>query len=271
VTVQSFLRPASVDEALSSFGRAGVAVLAGGTIVMQRVAAGDPSIEQVVSLDRAGLDGIATSGGRVRLGAMVRLQAVRDHPELAFLHAAVDVVGGPAIRNMATVGGNLFARQPYGDLGTMLLALDAEIELAAASGRATVPLERFYADHRRTSLVLSVGFTAPAAGTTAFLKFARRQTNTGAVVVVAAQLPRDASGNVAGARVALGGLGPVPVRAPGAERALEGAALDGPAIEAAAAAALEGIEPRDDAYASAAYRRRMIPVQVRRALAPLAG
>jgi CO/xanthine dehydrogenase FAD-binding subunit len=262
-----------VDEALTMLGGfpPGVAVLAGGTILMQRVAAGDPSIEQVVSLDRAGLDRIDKSGGRVTLGSMVRLQAVRNNPGLAFLHPAVDVVGGPAIRNMATVGGNLFARQPYGDLATMLLALDAEVELAADGGRTTVPLQKFYSDLRRKSLVLGVAFTAPAAGSTAFLKFARRQTNTGAVVAVAAHLPRDGSGKVSGARVALGGLGNVPVRAVAAERALEGASLDAATIDRAAAAAVEGIEPQDDAYASAAYRRRMIPVQVKRALAQLAG
>ena len=65
--------------------------------------------------------------------------------ELAFLHPVARAVGGPAIRNMATVGGNLFAPSPYGDFTAALLALDATVAMQGGySGRET-PLEEFLA------------------------------------------------------------------------------------------------------------------------------
>ena len=73
---------------------------------------------------------------------MAQVLANRD---LAFLHPVARAVGGPAVRNMATVGGNLFAPSPYGDFTAALLALDATVAMHGGySGRET-PLEEFLA------------------------------------------------------------------------------------------------------------------------------
>ena len=85
------------------------------------------------------------------------------------------------------------------------------------------------------------------------------------MVTVALSL-RLNGGIVADARLALGGVDHRPIRAPSAERVLTGSNLSGEVIESAAQAALQDCHPRTDAYASAWYRERMIPVQVRRAL-----
>src|ERR671936_2802857 len=104
-------------------------------------------------------------------------------------------VGGPALRNMATVGGNLLAGAPYGDVGVALLALGAEVDL----GGRTVPLEDFWDSFRPgEELIRSVAFDdAPGV----FVRWARRAANSPAVVCVA----------VSGGRVALGGVAPHPV------------------------------------------------------------
>ena len=78
---------------------------------------------------------------------MVDILASRD---LAFLHPVARVVGGPAVRAMATVGGNLFAPSPYGDLAVALLALDATVMVQGAYGGAQqMPLEQFLAGRDR--------------------------------------------------------------------------------------------------------------------------
>jgi CO/xanthine dehydrogenase FAD-binding subunit len=106
-------------------------VLGGGTLVMAKVNAGDPRIGRLIRLRGSEQRAITVSGNQVTLGAGVTMADILAHRDLAFLHPAAQVVGGPAVRNMATVGGNLFARAPYGDMATLLLALGAEVTLAA--------------------------------------------------------------------------------------------------------------------------------------------
>src|SRR5580692_2812352 len=121
--------------------------------------------ERAISLDRLGLDQIIINDRTVRLGAMVRLVELASARALSPLHKAVASIGGPAIRNMATVGGNICARHPYGDLATLLLALDAQLTFSTTRGTEVVDLAAFYAAEdrpRRGRLILSVQFQLPA-------------------------------------------------------------------------------------------------------------
>ena len=93
----------------------------------------------------------------------------------------------------------------------------------------------------------------------------RRKQNSASIVTVAAVLELDGD-TVTAARIALGGAGARPVRATAAEQALAGGPLDHDRATAAGEAALQDAEPFDDAYASAWYRGRVLPVHVRRAL-----
>jgi carbon-monoxide dehydrogenase medium subunit len=236
VVVTEYLLPESADEAAAAMAD-GAAVMAGGTTVMPAVLAGALLQTRVVGLARAGLDGVERAGGRTVLGACVTLARVAALDGVPALSAAAAAVGGPALRNMATVGGNLCVSAPYGDVGVALLALGAEVD-----GR---PIEAFWAS--REGLVRSIAFADDPASV--FVRWARRAASSPAVVCVA----------VAGSRVALGGVAAHPVRSPGAE-----ALLDDPAAAGAAAAA--EVDPPTDAIASSWYRRRMTEVFVRRAL-----
>ena len=93
----------------------------------------------------------------------------------------------------------------------------------------------------------------------------RRRQNSASIVTVAAVVEVE-GGTVASLRIALGGAGARPVRAAAAEAALLGSPFDLEHVDAAANAALEDASPFDDAYASAWYRRRVLPVHIRRAL-----
>ncbi len=136
-----------------------------------------------------------------------------------------------------------------------------------------LPLEEFLAARERGTRGIVAGvLLARPGGPDAFRfrKVARVKPKGIAVLTIAAVLPL-AGGRVAGARVAYGAMGPVPVRARAVERALEGRTLDAAGIAAAVAAAVEGTSPASDAIASDWYRREILPVHLRRLLLGVAG
>jgi CO/xanthine dehydrogenase FAD-binding subunit len=264
VSVKTFARLADAAGALSTERNA--RFLGGGTLVMRAVNEADPTIETIVRSTDPSLLHIAVSSGRNELGAGVTMAAILAERELAFLHPVARAVGGPAVREAATVGGNLFAPSPYGDFAAALLALDATVTLGAGFGQRELPLEELLGRRDRGStLVSGVAFKHPPNDSFRFNKVTRVHPKGISVLSIAAQLP-FASGRVTGARIAYGAMGPTPVRAKTAERALEGRALDAAGIAPALAVATDGTSPIDDAIASAWWRREILPVYLRRLL-----
>jgi xanthine dehydrogenase small subunit len=264
VAVKTFARLVDAAGALSS--ERGARFLGGGTLVMRAVNEADPSIQTIVRSTDPGLLHIALSSGRIELGAGVTMAAILAERELAFLHPVARAVGGPAVREAATVGGNLFAPSPYGDFATALLALDATVMFAGGLSQRELPLDEFLGRRERgSSLVSGLAFKRPAADTFRFAKVTRVHPKGISVLSIAAQLPL-ASGRVTGARIAYGAMGQTPIRAKAAERALEGRALDIAGIAPALAVAVDGTSPADDAIASAWWRREILPVHLRRLL-----
>lgn len=242
----------------------GAGPLAGGTYLMPRLNEPGSRPTRLVSLRKAGLDRVAVTDSAVTLGATVTLACVEDDERLAVLHRCVRAIAARPVRTLATVAGNLFVPQPYGDLAVALLALDAEIELYGPEGSRLEPLRALLETGvRRGELVTAVRFAPP--GDFRFHKAGRRRFNSAAIVTVAACLD-EADGVVRGARIALGGVVPAPSRCEPAERALVGRPLGPESVREAAEAANAVIEPFDDAYASAWYRRRVFGVHLRRAL-----
>jgi CO/xanthine dehydrogenase FAD-binding subunit len=252
--------PSSATEAASLL-RDGGWLLGGGTVVMPKVNTGDVPVSRLICLHRAGLAGIEVNGGTVTVGAATTLGAVGAEHRLSFLHPVVRSIASPPVRNLATVGGNLFVAQPYGDLAVALLALDARVEVVSAESTRDIAVgEPIDVDE----VVVAVRFALPS-GTWHYRKAMRRKHNSASIATVAAEVTVE-DGLVRDARIALGGVAPRPMRALAAEQALLGRPLDRESVEAAAAASTTGIEPFDDAYASAWYRARVLPVHIRRAL-----
>jgi CO/xanthine dehydrogenase FAD-binding subunit len=266
VTVRTFASSGEAAAALSA--DRGARYLGGGTLVMRALNEGDISISTIVRAQDLALARIEASGSRVTIGAGTTFARILAERDLGFLHAPARSIGGPAVRNMGTVGGNLFAPNPYGDFTVALLALDAMVSVAGGFGARDVPIEEFLQSRERQAgiLVLSVSCQKPLS-TEAFRyrKIARIKPKGGSVITLAAHLPFS-SGRVLGARIALGSMAPVPIRAKAAERALEGRPLDTSTIAAAASAAVEGTSPTDTALASAWYRREIVGVHLRRLL-----
>ncbi|BCB90961.1 FAD binding domain-containing protein [Phytohabitans suffuscus] len=244
---------------------AGGRLMAGGTVVMAQVNSGSLGYTEIVSLRRAGLGGITLDGPLARVGATTTLTEVEQSPDLAFLRGAMRGLASPTIRNQATVGGNLFVPQPYGDLAVCLLALDATVEVTGPDGSREVPVGVVLANGVAPGeVVTAVRLAVPAPGTWFHHKAMRRRLNSAAIVAVAAVVD-TAGGVVTSARIALGGVAPRPVRAVSAESVLIGRPLESEVLERAGRAARADISPSDDSYASAWYRARVLPVHLRRA------
>jgi CO/xanthine dehydrogenase FAD-binding subunit len=276
VTTQEYFLPRTVDEAVGLLADHGpsLLVIAGGTLAMPLINEGVSMPEAVMGLRRAGLNGIQHSNGSLALGATVTLSQVIADKTIPLLQEAARHVGGWSIRNMATVGGNLFAPPPSGDFAVALLALDAQVRLVSKRGQRVVPLAEFYTGFmanalRPDELVAEILVPVPK-GKTVYLKYGRRHANTPAIVTVAARISLS-NKKVKDARLALNAVGPHPIRAEAAEKALIGATFDQAAIAQAAQAAAQECEPFTDSVATEWYRRKMVNVYVRRALTELAG
>lgn len=255
IDVKRDLTASEAARALSS--DRGAYVLGGGTGLMRRIHEGDTGVRTLLRM-AGDMGRIASDGGALRIGAQVTMAQIMADPATAMLHAAAASVGAPALRNMATVGGNLFARPPYGDVATALLALEAEVECATASGTDKRLLESLIADRTRR-VVVAVRVPLRPGRRLAFHKMARSHPRGASIVTTAVA---HGGGDV---RVAFGGLAGRPVRAKGVERAL-GNRIEPRAIETAVARIGEGIAPFTDPLATGWYRHEMAQVQLRRLL-----
>ncbi|MCX7303622.1 MAG: FAD binding domain-containing protein [Hyphomicrobiales bacterium] len=253
----------TVAEAGSALKAADARYLGGGTLVVRAANEGDLSFSTYVRSTDPLLSAIMVEAGVVTVGAGVTMAAVARHPELTAIASAAKAVGGPAVRNMATVGGNLFAAAPYGDFAVALLALDATVHTTAGY----LGIDEFLAGRDSSdAVVASVSFAVPAAGKFRFLKAARIKPKGVSIVSIAAVIETDAGGKVTSARIALGCMADRPIRAKGAEKALIGAMLTEDGVAKAVAAVGEGTSPITDAIASAWYRSEVLPVHFRRLL-----
>lgn len=262
LSLQTFPTVDAAGAALAADGAS--RYLGGGTLAVRDANDGDISFSTYVRAIDPALTAITVEGGRVTLGASVTMGRIIADPGLGCLEKAAHCVGGPAIRNMATVGGNLYAPAPYGDLGVALLALDAEVDV----GGASLPLADFLAGRDTTharSVLKSVRFTLPADGALRFVKASRIRPKGVSVVTIAAVIEEKA-GMISAARIAYGCMADRPMRAPAVEAALAGRSRTADGIADALAVATQGTDPITDAIASAWYRTQVLPVHLGRLL-----
>lgn len=262
LTVETF---PTLDEAARAASDRETTYYGGGTLIMRAVNYGPPAFSRILRSPDPALRRIEPRGDRVTIGAGVTMAEIVEHRDLAFLAPAARAVGGPAVRTTATIGGNLFAAHPYGDLATALVALGATATPAGTSARESPVEDLVAARDRAHPLIAAIAVPRPAPETFRFLKVTRVHPKGVALMTLAALIPRP-SGRIVGARIAYGAMSPTPVRVPAVERALEGRSLDPAGIAPALAAATEGLEPPTDALASAWYRREVAPIHLRRLL-----
>ncbi len=278
----AYHRPATVEAACRILAaEPGAAVLAGGTDLMVHLTQSwrgkrPPAVVNVKRIP--GLAAIEVTDGTVRLGALTSLTALIEHPviraEYPVLPFTARYMGSPAIRNLATVGGNLCNASPAADLPPVLLALDAEVGIAGLDGERRLPLAEFVRGPGQT--VLRPGELL------AWVEFPRRRPPwpicyerldvrraMDIAIAGAALSVRRAAGRVLEARVALCAVAPTPLRVREAEAALVEQGLTDAAITRAAELAMAAARPISDVRATAEYRREMVGTLVRRGLLAL--
>ncbi len=273
----AYYRPSSLAEACRILvAEPGAVVLAGGTDLMvhlrQPWRGRRPTA--VVNIKRIpDLRGIEVTAGAIRLGALVSLAELMAHPVVAreypVLPLTARYMGSPAIRALATVGGNLCNASPAADLPPVLLALDAEVGLVGPRGERRLALEAFFRGPGETALergeLLAWVEFPRRLRRLAYERLDVRRAMDIAIAGVAVGL-EGVNGQVRAARVALCAVAPTPLRVREAEAVLAREGLTDPAIEAAARAAMAAARPIDDVRASAEYRREMVGTLLRRGL-----
>ncbi len=224
-----------------------------------------------------GLRGISTDAGTIRIGALTTHTQIASSAGLseaaAALSEAAGMIGDPSVRNRGTIGGNVAHADPASDLPAVLTCLGAEFIMEGPGGERRVAAPEFFEGLMTTALGEHEVLTAielPAAGAganSAYAKFAQPASRY-AVIGAAAKLSQH-DGRCGTASVTLGGVVPAPVRASAVEQALVGRPLTEECIAEASRATADCLvddEVLGDVYASAAYRKAVAHVWVRRAL-----
>lgn len=275
----SYHAPASVAEALDLLDEhAGEAkVMAGGQSLMPLLAFRMSSPEHLVDINRLpGLDAPERTESGWHIPALVRQRTVERSAELArevpILRQALRQVAHPQIRNRGTVCGSLAHADPAAELPAVMTALGGRMRIVGRAGERTVPAEDFFVFHLTTALepdelLLGVEIDDLPPGTrTSFQEFATRHGDFG-LASVAAVVTRSDDGVVQRCRLVASGVAATPQRLIGAEDVVVGSRLEPSALIAAAQAVHDEVHPTGDVHASADYRRQLVAVLTRRALA----
>jgi carbon-monoxide dehydrogenase medium subunit len=271
--------PTSIEDAVAALRADDARALAGGTDLIPQMREGRRRVACVVDLKRIPeLTGIAVSAeGGLVIGAAASAAAVARHAVVASRYPAVArsarLIGSLQVQNRASLGGNICNAAPSADAVPALICHRARVLVVGADGGREEELDTFIRGPGKTSLArgeLVASIVLPPAAprsAAAYLRFTPRREMDIAVAGVAAFLSLDAAGTIAEARVVLAAVGPTPLRAAGAEQQLAGHRPDRALLEAGGRLAAAEARPISDTRGSADYRRSLVAVLTRRALA----
>ena len=255
-------------------------IIAGGSDVLVQMREGKRAGVELISI--YGLDelrGVSMEAdGTLRIGSLTSFSHITKDPLIQqyinVLGQAVDLVGGPQIRNAGTIGGNTCNGVTSADSGSTLVAWDAVVELTGENGKRLVPIGQFYIkagvvdlhpDEIQTAILLPKAAYEGYFGH--YIKYAMREAmdiaTTGCSVNV--KLSADKT-TIEDVRIAYGVAGPVPMRAPTAEAVTRGKAVSAETVEAFGAAVLQDINPRDSWRAAKAFRQHIAVELAKRCL-----
>ena len=256
-------------------------IIAGGSDVLVQMREGKLAGSELVSI--YGLDELRgvklEDDGTIRIGSLTSFSHITKNriiqQYINVLGEAVDMVGGPQIRNIGTIGGNTCNGVTSADSASTLFAWDAVIEITGPDGVRLVPIQEFYikagvVDLRpgelQTAILIRQNSYAGYQGH--YIKYAMRNAmdiaTTGCSVNV--KLSPDKT-TILDARIAYGVAGPVPMRAHSAEAAVRGCAVSEETVDAFGKAALNDVNPRTSGRASREFRLQLVEELAKRALA----
>lgn len=255
-------------------------IIAGGSDVLVQMREGKRAGKELVSI--YGIDAMRDvsfeEDGAIRIGSLTSFSHITKDPIIRkyinVLGEAVDMVGGPQIRNIGTIGGNTCNGVTSADSASTLHAWDAIVEITGPEGVRRLPIHDFYIKAGKVDLrpgELQTAIIIPKEAYEGYfghyIKYAMRNAmdiaTTGCSVNV--KLSEDKK-TILDARIAYGVAGPVPMRAPSAEAKIRGKETGRAAVKEFAQAVLEDINPRDSWRAAKDFREHIATVLAERAL-----
>ena len=272
--------PATIAEACRMMAEigGGVRPIAGGTDLVVNMRRGTVAPQHVLSLGRIKeLCAISLSSRALTIGACCTVASLAESSVIASqwhaLHEGALSLGSPLVRNLATAGGNLVTARPAADLPPPLMAHGASVALQSSQGLRVVSLDRFFLGPGRTVMkpaeILTgiVLETPPAFSGSSYIKLGTRRALEISIVSVASYLTLEKpGGRIRSARIVLGAVAPVPIRAVNAEKTLIGEIPSGPLFAKAGGTAAGESKPIDDHRGTAGYRKDMVSVLTRKTL-----
>ncbi|KUO76264.1 MAG: xanthine dehydrogenase, partial [Clostridia bacterium BRH_c25] len=272
-------KPETLDEALTMLsGNPNLKIIAGGTDVLIRMHNGSLEEAELLSLRSInGLDEISIlENGTISIGAMATFaQIFRNdiiNKYLPVLSEAAVSVGGPQIRNMATIGGNICNGAVSADSATTMLAYDAALKLISPAGTRIVQVRDFYAGPGKvnllpgeilTSILISEDSYRKTSG--CYIKYSNRKAMDLAILGVSAVCKTE-GGKFSDVRIALGVAAPTPIRCSEAEAYARGRDITPETMKEIGKYAVKSAKARDSWRASKAYREHLIEILTVRAL-----
>ena len=255
-------------------------VIAGGSDVLIQIREGKLAGATLVSIYGLNeLRGVAMEAdGTLRIGALTSFSHIAKDPlikaHIPVLGEAVDMVGGPQIRNIGTIGGNTCNGVTSADSAATLVAYDAVVEITGAEGVRLAPIREFYIKAGQVDLrpgeietAIRIPRESYAGYQGHYIKYAMRNAMDIATCGCSANVKLSTDKKtIVSARLAYGVAGPVPMRAPSAEAAANGKPVSPETVEAFAKAALADVNPRTSWRATKEFRLHLVEELARRTL-----
>ena len=276
-----YLAPRTADDACALLAAHGseAGLLAGGTDLLLQMRRREISPSYVIGLKNiAELAGVrALADGGLAIGAMTTIQALMSSPvvreKYGVLAEAAAGIGGPELRNVATIGGNLAGALPCADLPPALITLGAKVRLKSRNGERVVPVEDLFPQFGMTvarpdELLTTIQLPSlPSFSGGVYLKFHDRQSMDMTTVGVSAFVTWDEGSRVfRDVKIGLSSSAPVPMRAKKAEAVLRGRACADDVLEEAALAVCEEADPRTSWRATREFRFELLRSLTKRAV-----
>jgi carbon-monoxide dehydrogenase medium subunit len=272
------VEPTSLKEAMALLDpeEPTIRAVAGGTALMLMMKAGvfQPSLLVCLHKIEPEYSRIAVTGNDLRIGAMATLSDVEHDPNVAarlpVLAQAMRTLSNPRVRNVARVGGALAHGDPHMDLPPVLAALGARVSITGPNGDRELPLEHLYAGYYETvleknELITAVMVPALNGRKAAYMKVTSRTADDWPALGVAVSFALE-GGAIHDPVVVLSAATEKVTRMTTAEQALQGAAPDDAVLTRAGEAAAAEASILADAHGSAAYKRELLRVYLRRAV-----
>ena len=274
-----YFTPDSVENACKLLTEQGdgAFVMAGGTDLLVKIHKGALKAKAIIGLQKIkGIDMISYEKGKgLTIGAMARLTDVGNNPDIKAKYPAVSkaalATANTQIRNMGTVAGNLCNAAPSADNAPVLMVMGAVVTLKSIKGERKVPLDEFFQGPGMTvikkgEILTSIFVPEPPNGSGASYQYlsARGKVDiaavcVGAMVIMDGRTCRDA-------KIVLGAVAPVPMRAKEAEKVVTGKKLSTELLEKLGLEASRESKPITDMRSSAEYRKILVAVLSARAI-----